>query len=332
VVITKFIEGAHEIELDAVACRGRIVNYAVSEHVENAGVHSGDAHLIFPAGLPREIQERVRGIGAKLAKALEISGPFNVQFIEKDGDIGVIEVNLRSSRSFPFVSKALNVDFIKTASRIFLGDSMEPDPGCDARLAHVSVKAPQFSYARLPGSDPVLGVEMASTGEVACYGQNRYEAYLKAIISAGFRVPRKAALLSGDIRDDFAPLAQKLVAMGLEIVATPEAQETLKKAKLPFKTRTHQEVFAAFKKKEIDLVINFPYATDKTDDMRLLRRAAVDFAVPIITNRQIAAMTITSMETVGNDFTIKGWDEYFDSERNVELDNLATAARAEAKA
>jgi len=160
---------------------------------------------------------------------------------------------------------------------------------------------------------------MASTGEVACYGENRYEAYLKAILSAGFKIPRKSALISGDIKPELAPTLQKLITLGLELQATPEAAAALTKAKVPFKALALQAAHKEFRAKSIDLVINIPFHADKSDDMRLLRRAAIDFAVPIITNHQLAEMAIASIEKVGNNFTIKGWDELFPEEHNKQL-------------
>ena len=174
VVITKFIEGAREIECDAVASKGKLINWAISEHVENAGVHSGDATMVLPSDtISAKLHSRLVQVSAKIAQALEISGPMNVQYIVKDNDVKVIECNLRASRSFPFVSKTYNIDFIETATRIFLGQNLTPNPLCDMPLKHVCVKFPMFSFQRLLGADPQLGVEMASTGEVACFGDNK---------------------------------------------------------------------------------------------------------------------------------------------------------------
>lgn len=325
VVITKFWEGANEIELDGVANKGIIVNHAISEHIENAGVHSGDATLVFPSNIAADIQARVHAIAAKIAMALEISGPVNFQFLERDGRIAVIECNLRSSRSFPFVSKALNVDFIKAATRVFLKHDVEVDANCDLttrKLGHVSVKAPQFSWARLRGSDPVLGVEMGSTGEVACYGENRYEAFLKALMSAGFRIPKNTVLVSGNIKNDFESSLKRLVRMGLSIVATPETHQLLKELNIPFEPldlsapseSTPNSVFTRFRERKIDMTVNIPYADEKTDEMRLLRRASVDFSVPVLTNREIAVMAIMSIEKTGKNLEVKAWDEYFKDE------------------
>jgi len=319
VVITKFLLGANEVELDAVASKGRLVNWAVSEHIEYAGVHSGDATLVFPSDkIPAEIQDRVRGIGAKIAKALQISGPFNVQFLEKNGDLGVIECNLRSSRSFPFVSKCLDVDFIETATRIFLGQNPEPDARCEGsppKLNHVSVKAPQFSWVRLKGSDPVLGVEMGSTGEVACYARDRYEAYMQAIISAGFKPPKKGVCVSGNIRDEHVGHIKKLVGMGLELYGTPEVFSFLQKHGLAFKkldlSLGPTGARHAFRFRNADLLVNFTFPEDQQDEMRTLRRHGVDMAISVITNERLFAMTVDSMDKVGDvqNMTVVGWDE-----------------------
>jgi carbamoyl-phosphate synthase large subunit/carbamoyl-phosphate synthase small subunit len=326
VVMTKFWTGAEEIELDGVACDGKIVNWAVSEHIEFAGVHSGDATLIFPSDkIPQDIQTRVKEIGAKVAAALEISGPFNIQFLEKDGELSVIECNLRSSRSFPFVSKALNVDFIETATKIFLGQKMGPDPRCDRKLDHVSCKSPQFSYARLPGTDPILGVEMASTGEVACYGKDRYEAYMLAILSAGFKPPQKAVLISGNVQSDMCEYVQKIHGMNLKVYATPEVHAVLDAGNVKYEALTNTEeegsAFMTFRNGDIDFVINFPYAEGNeadNEEMRILRRHAVNYAIAVATNERLVKMTLTSMEKIGDyrKFGVRGWDEYFAEEKN----------------
>jgi carbamoyl-phosphate synthase large subunit len=318
VVMTKFLLGANEIELDAVANKGRLVNWAVSEHIENAGVHSGDATLVFPSDkIPGEIQDRVRGIGAKIAKALKISGPFNIQFLEKNGEIGVIECNLRSSRSFPFVSKCLDVDFIETATRIFLGQSPDPEAKCEGtppKVNHVSVKAPQFSWVRLKDSDPVLGVEMSSTGEVACYGRDRYEAYLQAIISAGFKVPKKGVCISGNFTDAHVPYVKKFITMGLDIYGTPEVEKFLEKADIPYKkldlSLSPTGARHAFRFRNADLLVNLAYPGAKRDDMRKLRRQAIDMNVSVITDENLFKMTVDSLDKIGDNMTVTGWDEF----------------------
>lgn len=216
-MISKFIEEAKEIELDAVAQDGELIAMVISEHVENAGVHSGDATLILPPqDLDPETIRKIEIATAKIAKALNISGPMNIQFIAKNNDIKVIECNVRASRSFPFCSKVLGCDLISLATRIMIGENVEkvmivPRDHC------VAVKVPQFSFSRLLGADPILGVEMASTGEVACFGRDKYEAYLKALISTGFVLPKKNILLSiGSFKEkmEFLPSVEKLHQMG----------------------------------------------------------------------------------------------------------------------
>ncbi|GAG41295.1 unnamed protein product, partial [marine sediment metagenome] len=191
VVISKFIENAKEIEIDAVANKGEIVIYAISEHVENAGVHSGDATMVLPPQRTYlETIRRIKKTARKLAKALNITGPFNVQFIAKENEIKVIECNLRSSRSFPFVSKVFKKNFIDLATRVILGKEIPPIDKSSLDLDYVGVKAPQFSFSRLRGADPISHVEMASTGEVGCIGDDLYEAFLKSVISIGFKFPK----------------------------------------------------------------------------------------------------------------------------------------------
>src|SRR5207237_178497 len=224
VVITKFLENARELELDAVACNGELVVSAVSEHVGNAGVHSGDATLVLPPQRTYlETVRRIRRISARIAQALGIHGPFNIQFLAKANDVKVIECNLRASRSFPFVSKVLRVNFIETAAAVMMGRPVAVQNGSATDLEYVGVKAPQFSFTRLEGADQVLGVELASTGAVGCLGDDFEEAFLKALLSVGFRLPVTSALLStGPIEDKAAFLdsARILRAMGVNLFAT----------------------------------------------------------------------------------------------------------------
>merc|ERR1719230_1936868 len=204
VVISKYIAGAKEVELDAVGQRGELLNYAIAEHVENAGLHSGDASLLLPAQkLFVETHRRVKMIGQKLCRALKISGPFNVQFICKENEVKVIECNLRASRSMPFISKTYNVNFIDIATKVMLGMSVKPSIIQPIDMEFVASKVSMFSFGRLKNSDPRLGVEMQSTGEVACFGVNHYEAFLKAMIAAGFKLPAKNILVC------IGPAAQK---------------------------------------------------------------------------------------------------------------------------
>ncbi|KAG0704073.1 hypothetical protein DFH29DRAFT_913533 [Suillus ampliporus] len=306
VVITKYIEQAKEIEMDAVAKDGQMVMHFISEHVENAGVHSGDATLIHPPqdldpATVRQIEEAT----AKIGNALNVTGPFNIQFIAKNNEIKVIECNLRAARSFPFVSKVTGIDAIEMATKVMLGLPVEsyPDPGLPPD--YVGVKVPQFSFSRLSGADPVLGVEMASTGEVACFGRDKYEAYLKALISTGIVPPKKNILLSiGSYREklEILPSVQKLHAAGYNIFATSGTADFLTEHNVPCKyLETLPEDSSDKQKSEysltqhlannlIDMYINLPSknnyrrpASYASKGYRT-RRMAVDFAIPLITN------------------------------------------------
>merc|ERR1719356_1454462 len=231
VVISKYIEGAKEVELDAVASNGEILNYAIAEHVENAGVHSGDASLILPAQrLFVETHRRVKQIGQKIARALKISGPFNVQFICKENEVKVIECNLRASRSMPFISKTYNVNLIELATRVMLGSPVNRVTIQPIEMDYICTKVPVFSFGRLKNSDPRLGVEMQSTGEVACFGVNQYEAFLKSMIASGFKLPTKNVLVTiGPTaqKQEFIQYAQLLVDMGFQLYATKNTHDVL---------------------------------------------------------------------------------------------------------
>merc|ERR1719420_2772 len=223
VVITKYIAGAKEVELDAVGQNGELLNYAIAEHVENAGVHSGDASLILPAQkLFVETHRRVKVIGQKICRGLKISGPFNVQFICKENEVKVIECNLRASRSMPFISKTYNVNFIDLATRVMLGMPVRPATIQPTDIDYVACKVPKFSFERLKNSDPRLGVEMQSTGEVACFGLNMHEAFLKAMIAAGFKLPTKNILVSvgpAAQKTEFLQCAKLLHDIGFQLFA-----------------------------------------------------------------------------------------------------------------
>merc|ERR1712151_1018510 len=236
VVISKYIVGAKEVEFDAIGQNGEMLNYAIAEHVENAGVHSGDASLLLPAQkLFVETHRRVKQLGQKLCRALKISGPFNIQVICKDNEVKVIECNLRASRSLPFISKTYNVNFIELATRIFLGMPVHPKPVQPIDMEYVACKAPVFSFGRLKNSDPRLGVEMQSTGEVACFGVNKYEAFLKGMIAAGFRLPAKnifVSIGSAEKKDEFVQYARLLVDMGYQLYATKNTHTALSDAGL----------------------------------------------------------------------------------------------------
>merc|ERR1712217_462850 len=231
VVISKYIEGAKEVELDAVGQEGELLNYAIAEHVENAGVHSGDATLLLPAQkLFVETHRRVKQIGQKICRALKISGPFNVQFICKENEVKVIECNLRASRSMPFISKTYNVNFIDLATRVMLGIHVRPVAMQHIDMDYVACKVPLFSFGRLKNSDPRLGVEMQSTGEVACFGVNQYEAFSTAMIAAGFKLPAKNILISigpSQQKTEFLQCAQMFIDMGFQLYATKHTHEFL---------------------------------------------------------------------------------------------------------
>ncbi|KAF8631665.1 hypothetical protein AX17_005066 [Amanita inopinata Kibby_2008] len=311
VVITKYIEQAKEIEMDAVAKDGKMVMHFISEHVENAGVHSGDATLIHPPqDLDPQTVRQIEEATAKIGKALNVTGPFNIQFIAKNNEIKVIECNLRAARSFPFVSKVTGIDAIEMATRVMLNIPVEsyPDPGLPSD--YVGVKVPQFSFSRLSGADPVLGVEMASTGEVACFGHDKYEAYLKALISTGIVPPKKNILFSiGSYREklELLPSVQKLSAAGYNIFATAGTADFLTEHNVSCKYLETLRENEDMQKSEysltqhlannlIDMYINLPSKNHYRRPASYAskgyysRRMAVDFAVPLITNVKNAKM------------------------------------------
>jgi carbamoylphosphate synthase large subunit len=309
VVISKYIAGAKEVELDAVGQRGELLNYAIAEHVENAGLHSGDASLLLPAQkLFVETHRRVKMIGQKLCRALKISGPFNIQFICKDNEVKVIECNLRASRSMPFISKTYNVNFIDLATRVMLGIPVRRVTIQPIDMEYVASKVSVFSFGRLKNSDPRLGVEMQSTGEVACFGKNQYEAFLKAMIAAGFKLPTKNILISiGPLAQkiEFIQHAQTLHQMGFQLFATKGTKEAwkdypeLSDCILVYKPLVKREpnALSLLREGKIDLVINVPDSMDSqalTDGFEL-RRAAVDSAVPLITDIKTATLATQSL-------------------------------------
>jgi carbamoyl-phosphate synthase large subunit len=322
VVVSKFETNAREIEIDAVADRGRLAVWAVSEHVEDAGVHSGDATLICPPQrLYFETIKRARRIAEKLAAALEITGPFNVQFLAKQNAVKVIECNLRASRSFPFVSKVLGRNFAAEAMRRMLGAARE-GPTDNLNLDHVGVKAPMFSFSRLTGVDPMLGVEMASTGEVGCIGEDQHEALLHALLATGFRFPRRAVLLSlGPVshKYQFAEEAGVIAReLGLAIYATAGTARMLEEIgiactpveKAPDTEGSAMDFIAA---NEIDLVINVPREYDSLGrpDGYHIRRCAVDCGVPLITDLQLARAVVEAMRHRRRaDLKIIAWNDY----------------------
>ena len=323
VVVTEFIENAKEIEIDAVARDGEVLIYAISEHVEFAGVHSGDATMAFPAQkLYVETMRRIKKIARQVAKGLHISGPFNMQLMAKNNDIKVIECNLRASRSFPFVSKVLKVNFIDIATKVMLG--IDPDiPHKSAfDLDYVGIKAPQFSFSRLQKADPVLGVEMATTGEVGCIGEDFDEAILKAMLSVGYTIPQKSVLLStGDSRSkaDMLPAVQKLQKKGYEIYATQGTADYLSRNGIEA-TVLHwpdsdckPNTLDYIKDRKIDLVVNIPKNLSKTElsNDYTIRRSAIDFNIPLITNTRLASAFIDAFcGTKREEISIKSWGEY----------------------
>ena len=323
VVVSLFLEDAKEIEMDAVADKGKIIAYAISEHVEFAGVHSGDATMIFP---PQKVYvetvRRIKKISRQIAGALEISGPFNIQFLAKDNDIKVIECNLRASRSFPFVSKVLKTNFIELATKIILEKSVEKPDKSLFDLEFIGVKAPQFSFSRLAKADPVLGVDMSSTGEVGCIGEDYYEAILKSMLSVGYEVPKKNVLLSsGPARSKMELLnsATMLKEKGYKLFATPGTYDFLRLSKIESTllnwpdTNEKPNTIDFIKEKKIDLVINIPKNLSKQelDNDYHIRRAAVDHNIPLITNARLASAFIYAFCKYDmEDIMIKSWDEY----------------------
>ena len=323
VVVTEFIEQAKEVELDAVAQNGEIKAYAISEHVEFAGVHSGDATIVFPAQkLYVETMRRIKKIARAIARELNISGPFNMQFLAKDNDIKVIECNLRASRSFPFVSKVLKYNFIEMATRIMLGEHVEPLNKSVFDLDYVGVKASQFSFARLLKADPVLGVDMSSTGEVGCIGETYYEAILKSMISVGNRIPQKNILISsGPSRSKVELLnsTKMLIDKGYNIFATAGTAKFFEENGIQVTIlhwpdeQKEPNIMDYLRHKKIDLVINIPknYTKRELDNGYKIRRAAVDYNIPLITNARLASAFIYAICKVDkNDMAIKSWDEY----------------------
>ena len=323
VVVSEFIRDAKEIEMDAVAQDGEIKLYAISEHIEYAGVHSGDATIQFPPQkLYVETMRRIKKISGKIAKALRISGPFNIQFLAKDNDIKVIECNLRASRSFPFVSKVSKQNFIEAATKVMLGETINKPSKSAFDLEYVGIKASQFSFSRLQGADPVLGVDMASTGEVGCIGDDTSEAILKAMISVGHRVPEKGVLFSnGNMKQKVNLLdsARRVQARGLRIYATEGTCKFLRDngvdaqpAYFPGDPRQPQ-IINLLHNKQIDLVVNIPknLTVKELSNGYKIRRAAVDLNVPLITNSRLAAAYIRAFSEISPDeVSIKAWDEY----------------------
>lgn len=323
VVVSEFIENAKEIELDAVANKGEIVMYAISEHVEFAGVHSGDATIQFPAQrLYIETVRRVKKIARQIAHELQISGPFNIQFLAKDNDIKVIECNLRASRSFPFVSKILKINFIDLATKVMLNIPVEKPNKNAFDLDYVGIKASQFSFSRLQKADPVLGVDMASTGEVGCIGSNFYDAMLKSMLSVGYRVPKKSVLFStgpAKSKVELLEAARLLHSKGYQLYGTGGSQKFLVENGIPAtqvywpNENQHPNALEMIQNKEIDLVVNIPknLTTNELNNGYKIRRASIDFNVPLLTNSRLASAFIQAFCKLDVDnIEIKHWNEY----------------------
>ncbi len=323
VVISKFLENAKEIEFDGVAQKGELIVYAISEHVENAGVHSGDATLVLPPQRTYiETIRQVRSISRKIAQALQITGPFNMQFIAKNNDVKVIECNLRASRSFPFVSKVVKVNFIDIATRVLLGEIVPKSDKSFMELEYVGVKAPHFSFTRLQGADPTLGVEMASTGEVGCLGDDFEEAFLKALISVGFKLPVRSILIStGPLENkaEFISSAKILMDLGVRIYSTKGTSEFMKQYGIdtdilywPLEKKS-PNVLEYLSNNKIDLVINIPknYQEEELTNDYIIRRHAVDYGIPLITNLQLARRFVEAMSRKApSELQIKSWGDY----------------------
>ncbi|KAL6698020.1 bifunctional carbamoylphosphate synthase/aspartate carbamoyltransferase [Trichoderma pleuroticola] len=344
VVITKYIENAKEIEMDAVAKDGVVVGHFISEHVENAGVHSGDATLILPPqDLERTTTDRIVEATRKIGAALNVTGPFNIQFIAKDNDIKVIECNVRASRSFPFVSKTMGVDLIEMATKAIMGQPFQEYPPTDIPPDCVGVKVPQFSFSRLSGADPVLGVEMASTGEVACFGVDKNEAYLKALLSTGFKIPKKNILLSiGSYKDkkEMLPSVQKLQKIGYKLFATAGTADFLQEHGVPVqylevlgKEEDKESEFSLtqhLSKNTIDLYINLPSNNKYRRPANYMskgyqtRRMAVDYQIPLVTNVKNAKILI---EAIARSFELNiAKRDYQTSHKTVVLPGLVNVA------
>ncbi len=324
VVVSQFIQHAKEIEFDAVSNKGEVIAYAISEHIEFAGVHSGDATIQFPPQkLYVETVRRIKKIARKIAFALNISGPFNIQFLAKENDIKVIECNLRASRSFPFVSKVLKINLIELATKVMTGQEVAAPLKSAFDLDYVGIKASQFSFSRLQKADPVLGVDMSSTGEVGCIGDDTNEAILKSMLSVGYKIPKKTILLSsgdGQQKAEMLNASKLLINKGYTIYATGgtynfcvENNIPATKVLWPSETGSEPSALQMIQDKKIDLVINIPKNLTQTEleNGYKIRRTAVDFNIPLITNTRLAAAFIIAFCNMPlDDIQIKSWDEY----------------------
>jgi carbamoyl-phosphate synthase large subunit len=324
VVVSQFLQNAKEIEFDAVAKNGEVVEYAISEHVEFAGVHSGDATLVFPAqNIYFETMRRIKKVSKQIAKALQITGPFNIQYLAKNNEIKVIECNLRASRSFPFVSKVLNRNFIETATRIMLDAPYTKPESSVFDIEHIGVKASQFSFARLHKADPILGVDMASTGEVGCIGEDFNEALLSSLIAVGCTIPKKNVMVSsGDSKSkvDLLEPCKELKAKGYQIFATEGTQKFLADNGVeatvvgwPDDNNSELKITDMMAGKQFDLVINIPknHTHRELTNGYKIRRAAIDHNIPLLTNARLASAFIHAFCTIDEtEIPIKDWASY----------------------
>lgn len=337
VVISKFIEYAKEIEMDAVAKDGELVMHCISEHVENAGVHSGDATLVFPAvDLDQETISKVEDATRKIAKALSVSGPFNIQFLAKDKEIKVIECNVRASRSFPFVSKTLKFNLIEMATRIIMNYPVRSYPVSTQDINYVGVKVAQFSFSRLQGADPVTGVEMHSTGEVACFGENRYEAFLKALLSTGFKIPKQNIFLSiGAFKEkvEFLPYAKKLIEMGFKLFGSSGTADYISANDVPIQalnwpdeTDGESNVEKHLKDHNVHLCIICPSRSNRRSASffsrgYLTRRKALEFNIPLLTNVKFSKFLVEALNIYRHQIPIGPYDIH-DTRRLIQLPGL----------
>ena len=323
VVVSEFLQNAKEIEIDAVANKGEVIMYAIGEHVEFAGVHSGDATIQFPAQrIYVETMRQVKKIANKVAKELNITGPFNMQFLAKNNSVKVIECNLRASRSVPFVSKVLKINFIELATKVMLGLEVEKPSKNVFDIDYVGLKASQFSFSRLQKADPVLGVDMSSTGEVGCIGSDFYDAMLKSMLSVGYRIPKKTVLFStGPARSKVELLesARLLHQKGYEIYATDGSQKFLESNGVPAtlvywpSDNKQPNAVEMIHNKQIDLVVNIPknFSSSELNNGYKIRRSSIDFNIPLLTNARLASAFIQAFCHKNiEDLEIKAWQEY----------------------
>jgi carbamoylphosphate synthase large subunit len=318
VVISQFIQNSKELEIDGVARDGKLVIYAISEHIENAGVHSGDATVVFPAQtLYLETVRRAKQIARQIAQSLNITGPFNIQFIARDNELKVIECNVRASRSFPFVSKVSGYNFIDIATQAMLGQS-DTNYYQTLEFDYVGVKSPQFSYNRLKGADPVAGVEMASTGEVACFGDNLLDAFYASWQATEQSVKGKNILLSlpDEQQARFISETRDIIAQGYNVYATPGTHDFLSKQGLKTKPlykisqKKEPSVLSAIAKQKLDLIVNVPSKGTLNSDGYKIRRSAIDNHIPLITNAETGRLLLRALAECEQPTQPKSWQEY----------------------